>query len=42
MEIGNNFHEHPDDIDHISVLNMGPTFYMVEVADILLSVLSLD
>ena len=33
MEIGNNFHEHPDDIDHISVLNMGPTFYMVEVAD---------
>ena len=39
MEIGNNFHEHPDDIDHISVLNMGPTFYMVEVAVILLSVL---
>ena len=33
MEIGNNFHEHPDDIDHISTLNMGPTFYMVEVAD---------
>tara|TARA_B100000579_G_scaffold437993_1_gene470647 strand:+ start:4212 stop:6473 length:2262 start_codon:yes stop_codon:yes gene_type:complete len=33
MEIGNNFHEHPDDIDHIAALNMGPTFYMVEVAD---------
>ncbi len=33
IEIGNNFHEHPDDIDHISVRNLGVPFYMVEIAD---------
>ena len=36
MEIGGSddgFHPHPDKIDHIATLNMGPTFYMVEVAD---------
>lgn len=36
MEIGGSddgFHPHPDKIDHISTLNMGPTFYMVEVSD---------
>lgn len=33
MEIGNNFHEHPDDIDHISVRNVGVAFYMIEIAD---------
>ena len=36
MEIGGSddgFHPHPDKIDHIAALNMGPTFYMVEVSD---------
>jgi hypothetical protein len=36
MEIGGSddgFHPHPDKIDHIATLNMGPTFYMVEVSD---------
>ena len=33
MEIGNNFHENPDDISHIAVRNLGVPFYMVEMAD---------
>jgi hypothetical protein len=33
IEIGNNFHENPEDIDHIAVRNMGPAFYMTEMAD---------
>ena len=33
MEIGNAFHELPEDIAHISVRNLGVPFYMVEMAD---------
>ena len=33
MEIGNAFHEYPEDIAHISVRNLGVPFYMVEMAD---------
>ncbi|HJM66381.1 MAG TPA: SAP domain-containing protein, partial [Candidatus Thalassarchaeaceae archaeon] len=36
MEIGGNddgFHPHPDRIDHISTLNLGVPFYMIEIAD---------
>tara|TARA_Y100001970_G_scaffold121994_1_gene151237 strand:- start:3830 stop:5926 length:2097 start_codon:yes stop_codon:yes gene_type:complete len=33
IEIGNNFHEQPDDIAHISVRNLGIPFYMLEIAD---------
>ena len=33
IEIGNNFHEHPDDIDHLVDLNVGVAFYMIEIAD---------
>ena len=33
MEIGNNFHENPDDISQIAVRNLGVPFYMVEIAD---------
>jgi hypothetical protein len=33
MEIGNAFHESPEDIDHISQLNLGVPFYMIEIAD---------
>ena len=33
MEIGNAFHEFPEDIAHISVRNLGVPFYMVEMAD---------
>ena len=33
IEIGNAFHELPEDIAHIAVLNVGLPFYMVEIAD---------
>ncbi|MEE3083651.1 MAG: M14 family zinc carboxypeptidase [Candidatus Thermoplasmatota archaeon] len=33
IEIGTAFHQHPDDIDHIAVRNLGIPFYMVEIAD---------
>ena len=33
IEIGNTFHEQPDDIAHIAVRNLGIPFYMVEIAD---------
>ena len=33
IEIGTAFHQHPDDIDHIAVRNVGIPFYMVEIAD---------
>lgn len=33
IEIGNNFHEHPDDIDHIATRNLGAALYMIEAAD---------
>ena len=33
IEIGNNFHEQPEDIAHISVRNLGVPFYMLEIAD---------
>ncbi len=33
IEIGNAFHELPEDIAHISVLNLGVPFYMIEIAD---------
>ena len=33
IEIGNAFHENPEDIAHIAVLNLGLPFYMVEIAD---------
>ena len=33
MEIGNAFHEHPDDIDDISIRNVGVGFYMTWIAD---------
>ena len=33
IEIGTAFHQHPDDIDHIAVRNLGIPFYMVEMAD---------
>ena len=33
MEIGNAFHEYPEDIAHIAVRNLGVPFYMVEMAD---------
>ena len=33
MEIGTAFHQHPDDIAHIAVRNLGVPFYMVEMAD---------
>ena len=33
IEIGNAFHELPEDIAHIAVLNLGVPFYMIEIAD---------
>ena len=33
IEIGNAFHELPEDIAHIAVLNVGIPFYMIEIAD---------
>ena len=36
MEIGGSadgFHPHPDKIDHLSTLNLGVPFYMIEIAD---------
>ena len=33
IEIGNAFHELPEDIAHIAVQNLGVPFYMVEIAD---------
>jgi hypothetical protein len=33
IEIGTAFHQHPDDIDHIAVRNLGIPFYMVEMSD---------
>tara|TARA_B110000438_G_scaffold187193_1_gene178871 strand:+ start:33 stop:2168 length:2136 start_codon:yes stop_codon:yes gene_type:complete len=33
MEIGTAFHQHPDDIAHIAVRNLGVPFYMIEMAD---------
>ena len=33
MEVGNAFHEYPEDIAHIAVRNLGVPFYMVEMAD---------
>jgi len=33
IEIGNAFHEHPDDIDHLAVLNLGVPFWMIEISD---------
>ena len=33
IEIGNAFHEFPEDIAHIAVRNVGVPFYMVEIAD---------
>ena len=33
IEIGNAFHEYPEDIAHIAVRNLGVPFYMVEMAD---------
>lgn len=33
MEIGTAFHQHPDDIDHIAVRNLGVNFYMALIAD---------
>ena len=33
MEIGNAFHEHPDDIDDIAIRNVGVGFYMTWIAD---------
>ena len=33
MEIGNAFHEHPDDIDDISIRNVGVGFYMTWISD---------
>ena len=33
MEIGTAFHQHPDDIAHIAVRNLGVAFYMAEIAD---------
>ena len=33
MEIGNAFHEYPEDIAHIAVRNLGIPFYMTEIAD---------
>ena len=33
IEIGNAFHENPEDIAHISVRNLGVPFYMIEMAD---------
>jgi len=33
MEIGNAFHEYPEDIAHIAVRNLGVPFYMIEIAD---------
>ena len=32
-EIGTAFHQHPDDIDHIAVRNLGIGFYIAEIAD---------
>jgi hypothetical protein len=33
IEIGNAFHEYPEDIAHIAVRNLGVPFYMIEIAD---------
>ncbi|MDP6324536.1 MAG: M14 family zinc carboxypeptidase [Candidatus Thalassarchaeaceae archaeon] len=33
IEIGTAFHQHPSDIDHIAVRNLGIPFYMIEIAD---------
>jgi len=33
IEIGTAFHQHPDDINHIAVRNLGIPFYMIEIAD---------
>ncbi|MDP6703093.1 MAG: M14 family zinc carboxypeptidase [Candidatus Thalassarchaeaceae archaeon] len=33
IEIGNAFHEYPEDIAHIAVRNVGIAFYMTEIAD---------
>ena len=33
IEIGTAFHQHPDDIDHIAVRNLGIPFYMTEISD---------
>ncbi len=33
MEIGTAFHQHPDDVAHIAVRNLGVPFYMIEMAD---------
>ena len=33
IEIGNAFHEYPEDIAHIAVRNLGVRFYMIEIAD---------
>lgn len=33
IEIGTAFHQHPDDINHIAVRNVGIPFYMVKIAD---------
>jgi len=33
IEIGNAFHEYPEDIAHTAVRNLGVPFYMVEIAD---------
>ena len=33
IEIGTAFHQHPSDIDHIAVRNLGIPFYMLEIAD---------
>jgi len=33
IEIGNNFHEQPEDIKHIANRNLGVPFYMIEIAD---------
>ena len=33
IEIGNAFHEYPEDIAHTAVRNLGVPFYMIEIAD---------
>jgi hypothetical protein len=33
IEIGNAFHEYPEDIAHTAVRNLGIPFYMIEIAD---------
>ena len=33
IEIGTAFHQHPDDVNHIAVRNVGIPFYMLEISD---------